>query len=199
MSDGFDDTGGRDQESAAIARFVFELGQLRLQERSGWRRLGIKPENVAEHSLRAAQIAFLLAEMEGGAESGIDPHHASCLAMFHDIAEIRTGDADLVAKRYVSSDEGRAVKDQTSPIGPAGKMIRKMWKEANAAKTPAGRIARDADLLDMAFTAKELMHQGHKGAEEWLKSAGENIVTDSAKHLFKALKRTTPDEWWKGS
>jgi hypothetical protein len=49
----------------------------------------------------------------------------------------------------------------------------------------------------MAFTAKELMHQGHKGAEEWMKSAGEHIITDSAKRLFEALKRTAPDEWWK--
>lgn len=181
------------KEAEGLARFIFELGHLRFEERRGWQRLRVKPENVAEHSLRAAQIAFFLAESEGG----VDPYYVLSLLVFHDISEIRTGDADRVAKHYVASDEHRAVRDQTEPMGSAGKKIVHMWKEAKEAETPEGRIARDADLLDMAFTAKELMHHGRLEAKTWFETAGRNIHTTSAKSLFEALKTVQPDDWWK--
>jgi 5'-deoxynucleotidase YfbR-like HD superfamily hydrolase len=193
-----DDGGKKDKinaESAqetAVARFIFELGQLRFEERRGWSRLRLKPENVAEHSLRAAQIAYFLAESEGG----VDPHYVLSLLVFHDISEIRTGDADLVAKYYAAPDERRAVRDQTGAFGRTGEKILGMWEEVRAAKTLAGRIARDADLLEMAFTAKELMHGGHAGAQKWLDSAGEHLTTGPGKRLFEALRTTTPDDWW---
>ena len=148
---------------------------------------------MSEHSLRAAQIAFFLASREGG----VDPHYVSSLLVFHDIGEIRTGDADRVAKQYVSVDEQRAVRDQTDIFGDTGKKIRHMWTEAKEGKTLAGRIARDADLLEMAFTAKELIYHGHAGAKEWLESAGSHITTGAAKRMLEALKAVDPDDWWR--
>ena len=37
-----------------VARFVFELGQLRTEARHGWNRIYENPESVAEHTHRAA-------------------------------------------------------------------------------------------------------------------------------------------------
>jgi len=52
-------------ENQDILNFIFELGQLRRIDHEGWKLIGIKhPETVAEHSLRAAQIGFILAELE---------------------------------------------------------------------------------------------------------------------------------------
>ncbi|MGC9308938.1 MAG: HD domain-containing protein, partial [Thermoplasmatota archaeon] len=47
------------------SQFIYELGMLRRIRREGWRLAGIEPESVAAHSLRAAQIGYLLACMEG--------------------------------------------------------------------------------------------------------------------------------------
>lgn len=46
-----------------IITFIFELVQLRRIKHEGWRLVGIdNPESVAEHSLRAAQIGYILAK-----------------------------------------------------------------------------------------------------------------------------------------
>jgi 5'-deoxynucleotidase YfbR-like HD superfamily hydrolase len=44
-----------------IAKFVFELGQLRQEARHGWLRICESPESVAEHTHRAACLGDLLA------------------------------------------------------------------------------------------------------------------------------------------
>ncbi|MDG6219294.1 MAG: HD domain-containing protein, partial [Candidatus Thermoplasmatota archaeon] len=81
-----------------ISTFFYELGMLRRVQREGWKLLGvIQPESVAEHSLRAAQIAYVLAILE---------HHPSpetvcSILVFHDIGECRIGDIQKVANRYI--------------------------------------------------------------------------------------------------
>lgn len=48
-----------------IINFLFECLNLRHIKRSGWYYAGIDmPENVAEHSLHAGQIAYILAKKE---------------------------------------------------------------------------------------------------------------------------------------
>lgn len=188
-TDGISEKKGKD---SLIVNLIFELGQLRLEPRKGWHRIGIRPENVAEHSLRAAQLAYILAVME----EHPNPHHAASLAVFHDMAETRTGDPDRVAKRYSKSDQEGAARDQTEGLGELGKSVLSMWKEVEEAKTAAGKIAKDADRLEMAFTAKELLERGHGRAEKWMESVAEMFETDSARRLFDALQNGDPDEWW---
>jgi putative hydrolase of HD superfamily len=58
-----------DADVAGIAAFGYELGVLKRIRRSGWWHAGVRdPESVAEHSMRVAQIAALIA-----AEEGADP------------------------------------------------------------------------------------------------------------------------------
>ena len=84
---------------AEISNFIFEMRQLREVKRSGWQLLGIpNKESVAEHSLRAAQIGFFLAHMEGG----VDPLRVATMLVFHDIGEARIGDVHQVANPYIS-------------------------------------------------------------------------------------------------
>ena len=53
-------------QSKEILKFFFEMGQLSRVKREGWRLLGMEtPESIADHSLRAAQIGWVLAKLEG--------------------------------------------------------------------------------------------------------------------------------------
>jgi len=48
-----------------IVDFIFELAQLKKIKRSGWLAANIdNPESVAEHSQRAAIVAYILAKLE---------------------------------------------------------------------------------------------------------------------------------------
>lgn len=50
---------------SSLINFLFECLNLKHIKRSGWYYAGVSaPESVAEHSLHAAQIAYLLAKME---------------------------------------------------------------------------------------------------------------------------------------
>lgn len=180
-------------ETAAIVRFIHELGQLQQEQRNGWKRLGAKPESVAEHSLRAAQLAFVIAWMEGYPH----PHEVCTLTVFHDVAETRASDLDKVHREYTDAREERAVREQTAELGEIGEAIVRMWKEVDDRSTAAGTIAKDADYLEMAFKARELMRQGYSDAQLWIDGVRGALQTESAKKLLTVLEKTDPNEWWK--
>ncbi|MFA5135583.1 MAG: HD domain-containing protein [Patescibacteria group bacterium] len=178
-----------------ILNFIFELGQLKKVEHEGWRLAGVHhPETVTDHSLRTAQIAYVLATLEGYGE----PDTVCTMAVFHDIAECRTGDVHNVARHYISRDEERAVRDQLERLGSLGKKIFSLWKEAEEQKTPAGIIAKDADWVEQAVTAKEYLEQGISLADEWITNVTEHVRTKSAKELVSGLRRSNSTDWCKG-
>lgn len=85
-SAGIDSSGAESAE--ALAAFGYELGVLKRIRRAGWWQAGVRdPESVAEHTMRVAQLAGLLA-----AEEGANPERAAYLALWHDTQETRTGD-----------------------------------------------------------------------------------------------------------
>lgn len=175
-------------------KLIFEWGVLKRIKHEGWRIAGIdNPGSVAAHSLRAAQIAFVIAKMEGYD----NPHKACSMAVFHDIGECRIGDIHKVGARYIDADEERAVKDQVSEVD-FGEEIVDMWKQVDERRSDAGNIAKDADLIEQAFTAKEYMERGYAFAEDWIKNVGKKIKTDSAKKLWKELQEVQSNEWWQG-
>ena len=179
--------------TGAIVRFIFELGQLQHEQRSGWQRLGVAAESVAEHSLRSGQLAYVLAHLEGHP----NPAEVATHAMFHDVAETRTGDPDKVHREYVTADEARAVREQTEAMGPLGEAVYRMWLDVERRSTPAGVIAKDADHLEMAFRARELICQGHPTAQLWIDGIRDGLRTESARRLLEAVEEADPGEWWK--
>ena len=53
-------------DATAAAAFAYELGVLKRIRRAGWWHAGVRdPESVAEHSLRVAQLAAIIAVEEG--------------------------------------------------------------------------------------------------------------------------------------
>ena len=186
--------GGFIMNDKAVLDFFFELVHLRRIKHEGWRYAGIaNPESVAEHSLRAAQIAYVLACMEKYPH----PQEVCTMAVFHDIGETRVGDIQRVASRYVQADEERAVAEETGPLGEIGREILGLWKQTENRSSVAGHIAKDADLLEQAVSAREFLEMGYKAAQDWINVISKNLQTESARRLLGLLTEVQVDRWWR--
>jgi putative hydrolase of HD superfamily len=182
-------------DRGALTRFIFELGQLRRVKHEGIRLAGVDhPPSVAEHTLRAAQIGFVLAKMERYG----DPHEVCTILLFHDLAETRTGDVHRLGRRYVEVDEERAVKEQTGLLGEIGTEVLNLWQQAEHRSSLAGILARDADQLEQAFAAKEYLERGYTLAADWIKNVSRVLRTESAKMLLEEMQKTNSTDWWQG-
>jgi putative hydrolase of HD superfamily len=177
----------------AVVRFTFEIGQLRQEVRHGWLRIYENPESVAEHTQRAACLGYLLAQGEGFE----NPCLVATMILFHDMHEVRVGDADLVQRQYVQLAEDEAARQQTEGLGAAGAAIFRMWKEVDTQSTRAGALAKDAEILEMAFTARELVVHGNRDAQLWIETAAPRIQTASGRKLLELINAADPGEWWK--
>jgi putative hydrolase of HD superfamily len=184
------------ERPADIARFFEELGHLKRVQRSGWWLAGVESaESVAEHSFRAAAIAFVLAELEGA-----DPFRAAAMALFHDLPEARVNDMHRLGKRYApwAGVEERVLEDQSKLLpAPAAERLRGLGREYRDGKSPEARAAKDADRLECLFQAREYLRSGHSGAEPWVRSSLAELATESAKRIANESAEAEPGPWWK--
>ena len=178
-------------ELKAIADFLFEVGMLKRTPRSGFQFLGTGDETVAEHSLRAAIIGYVLAKMS----DKFKMERIVLMCLFHDLVEARTGDLNYVNKRYVKADEEAAVRDMTAEL-PFGKEIRDLAEEFNAAGTGEANLAHDADQLEMILQLKELGDLGNRYAADWITSTVKRLRTDEGKRLARTILNTDFAAWW---
>lgn len=180
-----------------IINFFYEIGMLKRIKRSGWWAAGIKdPESVAEHSYRAAIIAYVIAKLEN-----VNAEKAALICLFHDIGESRIGDLNKINARYINSKEAekKAIKDQVSklPENVKGNII-SFFDEIEDKKTKEGIIAHDAEQLECAIQAKEYMEQGYN-TETWIKNIKNNrLITKTARDLLETMEKTSSTDWWKG-
>lgn len=181
-----------------IVNFIFEINQLKRQRHSGFQLAGVKdPDSVAEHVMRAAQIGYILAVMEGDA----NPEKVATMLLVHDNGEARIGDQNKVSARYFSNKQAEhdAFSDQIKNLGQE---IEKKWQEYflefENRNTNEGIIAKDADWLETAFQAKEYTDIGYTFMEDWIKNVEDALETKSAKMIIKEMRRTKFTDWWKG-
>jgi putative hydrolase of HD superfamily len=174
-----------------IAKFLHEAGALKNVARSGWWVAGIRaPESVAEHSHRAALIAFVLARLEGEPRSEALEYAFALLV--HDLPEARLLDLHKVAQRYLPSKkaEARVRREQFALLPQA---LKKDFEDL--ARRYDSTIARDADLLECAFQAKEYEEQGFLQAFDWRQRVRRVLKTKSAKKLFREMEKGS-SAWW---
>ena len=174
-----------------VVNFLFEVGMLKKIPRSGYPFLGTGGESVADHTFRAAVIAYVLAKNEPKANA----EKAVLMSLFHDLHEARTGDHNYVNKRYVTTNEEKAVHDATQKI-PFGREITSLIDEFNATETLEAKLSRDADQLDFILELKRQKDLGNESAEEWLKYAIKRLITDLSKKLAKEILTTDSSDWW---
>lgn len=179
-----------------IINYMFELGMLKRYHHNGVMAAGVKiPDTVAEHSYRAAVIAYIIGELEG-----INGETAACMILFHDAPEARTGDHNKIAQKYIERDkaEEKVLKDQIEglPKELADK-ITYFWVEKHKGSSKLAEVAQDADLLETAIQAKEYLDMGHP-TQSWIDNVRKNLKTKTAKKLLLELEKTHFTDWWDG-
>ncbi len=180
-----------------VAKFIFEVGTLKRIKRGWLKSEGVgNPESVAEHTYRNAVVGYILAKMEGA-----DAEKVLKMALFHDIPEVRIGDIDKVAQRYINKDQSemQVMKDQLDALpGAIKNEIMSVMLEFYERKTKEAIIARDADILELLFQAKEYADVGYTGTEYWLEQNSKLLKTESAKGIFGELMKQNAFSWSKG-
>jgi putative hydrolase of HD superfamily len=171
--------------------FLFEVGMLKKTPRTGYQFLGSGGESVADHSFRTAVIGYVLASQEPGA----DRNKVVLMCLFHDFPEARTGDHNYVNKKYVKTDEERAVQDQVRELS-FGDEIVDLFQEFNGCDTLEARLAKDADQLDLILELKGHLDSGNPNAKDWLSYAVKRIITDGAKQMAQEILTTNSSDWW---
>ncbi len=176
-----------DLDYSNAVNYLFEMGELKRIRRSGWWNCKIKdPESVAEHSFRSSIIAFVLAKIE----KLPNPEKIAFAALVHDAAESRLLDLHKLSAKYVknkSEIEQRIQNEQSELLG---------FAINPSLDSPSKLLVKDADLLEMAFSAKEYMDAGYKQAEILFIEAGKNLHFQSSKKLYAQLKRKSSSEWF---
>lgn len=184
---------GPDEHAVAVANFAFELGVLKRIRRPGWWHAGVRdPESVAEHSLRVAQLASLIAAIEGA-----EPSRAALLAVRHDSQETRTGDIPHTAKPYLDRHSPELITaDQTVSLpDTARKTVQEAVAEYEAQQTPEAHCAKDADKLDCLTQAIEYQDAGYARLQGWIDSLRSGLWTDTARRIADAALHTSPLTW----
>jgi putative hydrolase of HD superfamily len=179
-----------------IVNFLFEVGNLKNVDRSGWWLFGNKdPESVAEHSFRCTILGYILAKLEN-----VDSHKVIMMCLFHDVHEARTNDLHKIAQKYINLEEAgdKVAGEQLEPLkGLIGKEIEGALGELVSQESKESVVAKDADILECAMQAREYQVQGYDAAVDWLERANDRLKCKSSKKLLSILKQSDPNEWWK--
>jgi putative hydrolases of HD superfamily len=172
---------------------LFELGAIRYIQRT-WRHfLGPDFANLAEHSMRVAWTALMIAKNEGVTNTD----KILKMALVHDIPESRTGDVNYLQRQYTKRDEELAIRDMFKDTS-FGEEFVDLWNEYEARSSIEGKIVKDADNLDVDFEIIEQKSKGYK-IEEWLKirehTHNTKLYTDTAKQIWKGMQSADPHAW----
>ena len=179
-----------------LCNYIFELGALKKIRHSGTLLAGIsQPDSVAEHVCRASIIGHILARMEKA-----DAAKTVLICLTHDNAEARITDLHKVARGYIDSHkaEMKACEDQSTRLPmEIGDEFIKCFEEFEGHTTKEAIVARDADMLETAFQAKEYLDCGYKACQDWINNVEKCVKTKSAKKILKEMKKTGFAEWFK--
>jgi putative hydrolases of HD superfamily len=184
---------GIDPGARAVAAFAYELGVLKRLRRSGWWHAGVRdPESVAEHSLRVAQLAALIAAGEGA-----DPARAAYLGLWHDSQETRTGDLPHTARPYLQTPPNQTITaDQVADLpAPAARTITDAVGEYEEQQTIEARCAKDADKLECLLQAIEYRDAGYQRVQGWIDSSHAKLTTSTATAIADAAIHTSTLAW----
>jgi putative hydrolase of HD superfamily len=173
--------------------FLFEVGALRFKDRVWVQFHRPNVANVAEHTLRVAWIAQLLAAREGA-----DVGKVLQMAMVHDVGKSRAGDAHWLNRAYIKRDESKAIADTTANTS-VGPVSNELWKEFKAGGTIEAKIVKDADNLDVDLEFRERRDDWNFARREdhVRRNVFEHkLYTDSAKELWQEIQSSDPHRWY---
>ena len=174
-----------------IVNLLFKARILKNIPRSGYHFLGAGKESVAEHSFSVSFIAFVMSQME----PDVDALKLIAMCLVHDLPEAKTGDLNYVQKKYVTTDENKAVEDITRNL-PFGSSLADLINEFNANKSLEAKLAHDADQLALILDLKALSDIGYDPPKKWLPFALKRLKTKTGQTLAQTIMKTEWDAWW---
>ena len=173
--------------------FLYEVGCLRHMDRVWVQFQRPNVANVAEHILRVAWIAQVLAMREGA-----DAGKAVRMAMVHDLGKSRAGDGHWINREYMKRDETKSVA-ATATNTSVEADTNELWTEFEEAKTLEARIVKDADNLDTDLELRERRDEWHFGQDMVKvrrKVFDHKLYTRSAKELWQEIQDSDPHRWY---
>ena len=180
-----------------LSDYIFELNTLKKFHHSGTKLAGVRvPDTLAEHAYRTAVIGYILAK-----EEKADASKVMLICLLHDNAEARITDLHKVARRYIDSKkaEKKAYQEQVQNLPPElAKLFWENFLEFEDQTTKEGIVARDADMLETAFQAKEYLDLGYKACQDWISNVEKCLTTKTAKKLLNTMKKKQFTDWWRG-
>jgi putative hydrolase of HD superfamily len=195
-----------EERDHSIVNFLYEVGTMRRLPRMHRQVLlnDDMSDTIASHSYRVAVIAWFLAKIENA-----DLYKTMMMALFHDVAEARTGDHNWLHKRYVKTNEDEVLQDQLGTLPFPD--LKELMDEYEKRESKESIVAKHADLLDQIFLLREYEWQGNKEAKIWLygEQNGKEVqgkdkaqaqlsrmTLPSAIELGKKIYEISPSEWW---
>lgn len=172
-----------------IVNFLYEVGTAKNIIRSHRQVIREANDTIASHSFRVAIIGLILANLEKAKEDKVLQ-----MCLLHDLAELRTGDANFINKYYLVEKEEKAIIDQWSNI-PGGQKIISLLKEYNEKKSKEAILAKDADILDQIFLQKEYLSERPADFKKWHLNMERQLKTKSALKISKLVFQTRPMDW----
>jgi putative hydrolase of HD superfamily len=175
-----------------IANLLFEAKMLKEIPRSGYPFLGVGKESVAEHCFSTAFIAYVMSRLE----PEIDALKLISMCLIHDLPEARIGDLNTVHKKYVKTDETKALEDTISGLA-FGQNLTDLFDEFSDGRSLEAKLAHDADQLALILELKDLMDLGYKPPETWIQNVIRRLETETGQKIAQAVMDTRRDEWWR--
>ncbi len=173
---------------------LYEIGTLRFIPRAWRQMLGGNFANLAEHHFRVAWIAMILAKMEGRGDTG----KIVKMALVHDLAESRTGDAHYMSRLYVKRDNVGAIHDILKDTGMEKEML-ELWEECEKLESIEAKIVKDADWLDVDLELREQDANGNVLEKNFRTMRVESMIprlkTEAGKKLFDLIGNSNPHDW----
>ncbi|MBO0883066.1 MAG: HD domain-containing protein [Mycobacterium sp.] len=179
--------------AAEIAAFAFEMGVLKRESRKGWIDAQIsRPESVADHTCRTAQLAAVIAAVEDG-----DASKAAHMAIWHDSQETRTRDLTKAIESFLPRVDHNAVTAaQTARLPDTVRtLLQDTVAEFESQTSLEAVCARDADRLECLLQALEYQAAGNSLMQEWIDDSRAKLETTAARNIADAAMSTSPLKW----
>ncbi|GAB3414524.1 HD family hydrolase [Haloparvum alkalitolerans] len=154
---------------------------LKDERRTGWQIRGVaEPETVAAHSWGVAYLVLALGDRlaaDLAPDEPVEPllDEALRLAVVHDAAEAATGDvatrADPAAASATPDPAEKEAAERAAMAdlaGPLPDRVRAAWEAYEARETPAARLVKECDLIDLCLQAL-----AYERADQYDPAAGE--------------------------
>ena len=174
-----------------IANLLFEAKMLKEVPRSGYHFLGVGKESVAEHCFSTVFIAYVMSRLR----PEIDALKLLGMCLIHDLPEARTGDLNTVNKKYVKTDEDKALDHAIKDL-PFADNLAALFTEFNDGFSIEAKLAHDADQLALILELKDLMDIGYQPPETWIQNVIDRLETGTGQKIARAVMDTHRDAWW---